>query len=228
MLMPGVGGRHLPLQIRLFLAVAISLAFVPMLYQGMEELARKADVASFVTMILAEVMTGATIGLLVRIYFLALQSMATAIAQAIGVATMPGISVDDDEQLPTIATLFAFTAMTLMFISDQHLELIRGLFESYGRIPPGSLFSIRFALTDILDQLTAAFLLALRIASPFLLYSIIVNFAVGIINKFTPQIPVYFIATPFLTAGGMFLLYSTMDQLLTNFLMAFSQWLKAG
>ncbi|OYX15275.1 MAG: flagellar biosynthetic protein FliR [Rhizobiales bacterium 32-66-8] len=228
MLMPGVGGRHLPLQIRLFLAIAISLAFVPMLYQGMEELARKADVASFVTMILAEVMTGATIGLLVRIYFLALQSMATAIAQAIGVATMPGISVDDDEQLPTIATLFAFTAMTLMFISDQHLELIRGLFESYGRIPPGALFAIRFALTDILDQLTAAFLLALRIASPFILYSILVNFAVGIINKFTPQIPVYFIATPFLTAGGMFLLYSTMDQLLTNFLMAFSQWLKAG
>ncbi|OYW36326.1 MAG: hypothetical protein B7Z45_06035, partial [Azorhizobium sp. 12-66-6] len=91
MLMPGVGGRHLPLQIRLFLAIAISLAFVPMLYQGMEEIARTADLARFVTLIIAEVLTGATIGLLVRIYFLALQSMATAIAQAIGVATMPGV-----------------------------------------------------------------------------------------------------------------------------------------
>ena len=36
-----------------------------------------------------------------------------------------------------------------------------------------------------------------------------VNFAIGVTNKLTPQIPVYFIATPFVMLGGLFLLLLT-------------------
>ena len=228
MLMPGVGGRHLPMQMRLFLALALALAFVPLVSGLVGPRLHGAEPATLLSMIGAEVITGALIGLLARIYVQALQSLAVFIAQAIGVATMPGLSVEDDAPQPTVATLFAFTATALIFLSDQHLELVRGLLESYRRVPPGSLFGLRPALVDVVDQLAAAFLLALRIASPFILYAVVVNFAVGIINKFTPQIPVYFIATPFVTAGGLILLYVSVEQLLAGFLTAFSQWLKAG
>lgn len=228
MLMPGVGGRHLPMQVRLFLALAISLAFVPLVEGIVAARLRDASEATLLSMIAAEILTGALIGLLARIYVLALQTLAVFIAQAIGVATMPGLSVEDEAPQPTIATLFAFTATALIFVSDQHLELVRGILDSYRRVPPGSVFGLRPALVDVVDQLTAAFLLSLRIASPFVLYSVTVNFAVGLINKFTPQIPVYFIATPFITAGGLFLLYMSIEQLLSGFLMAFSQWLRAG
>ena len=76
--------------------------------------------------------------------------------------------------------------------------------------------------------LTAAFLVALRLASPFVLYAVAANFAVGLINRLTPQIPVSFIAGPFLTAGGLLLLYASIEPLLSAFLMAFGQWLKGG
>ncbi|MFG1413001.1 MAG: flagellar biosynthetic protein FliR [Rhizobiales bacterium 24-66-13] len=228
MLMPGVGGRHLSPQFRLFLAIGLSLAFVPLLQSSVEGFAREAGSFALLGAIGSEAATGAMIGLLARIFFLALQSMASAIAQAIGLASMAGTMIEDDEALPPVATLLAFSATTLLFISDQHLELVRALFDSYRRLPPGTVFTARLGLSDVVDQLTTAFLLALRIASPFIVYSIIVNFAVGITNKFTPQLPVYFIATPFITAGGMLLLYATVDQLLAGFMMAFSQWLAAG
>lgn len=228
MLMPGVGGRHLSPQFRLFLAIGLSLAFVPLLQPSVAGFARDASTFALLGAIGSESATGAMIGLLARIFFLALQSMASAIAQAIGLASMAGTMIEDDEALPPIATLFAFSATTLLFLSDQHLELVRALFDSYRRFPPGTVFTARLGLSDVVDQLTTAFLLALRIASPFIVYSIIVNFAVGITNKFTPQLPVYFIATPFITAGGMLLLYATVDQLLAGFMMAFSQWLAAG
>lgn len=228
MLVPGIGGRHLPAHLRLFLALAISLAFAPLVAAGIEAHIAALGQGALIGMMLSELATGALIGLLARIYILALQGLATAIAQAIGIATMPGISVEEDDPGPTIATLFAFTATTLIFMSDQHLEFVRGLIESYRRAPPGTVFVGRAALSDVVDQLTATFLLALRIASPFLIYSMLVNFAVGITNKFTPQIPVYFIATPFVTAGGMILLYVTIEQMLSGFLMAFAAWLKAG
>ena len=45
-------------------------------------------------------------------------------------------------------------------------------------------------------------MLALRIASPFIIYSVIVNLAIGLTNKLTPTIPVYFISLPFVLFGG--------------------------
>lgn len=228
MLMPGVGGRNLPPQVRLFLGLAVALAFVPATYGLVAPQVEGASPARLLVMIAGEVGTGALIGLLARIYILALETLASFMAQAVGLAAMPGLSVEDNAPLPTLATLFTFAAVALIFMADQHLELVRGLFDSYRRVPPGALFGTRPALVDLVDQLTAAFLLALRIASPFILYSILVNFAVGLINKFTPQIPVFFIAGPFVTAGGLLLLYASVEPLLSGFLLAFSQWLRNG
>lgn len=57
----------------------------------------------------------------------------------------------------------------------------------------------------------------LRLGSPFLAYSLLVNLAIGFINKLTPQIPVYFISLPFVIAGGMILLYLGAPVLLSLF-----------
>lgn len=228
MLLPGIGGRHLPVQVRLFLAVAVSLAFTPLLRAEMGAVASPANSVAFVTSVASELAVGAGVGLLARVFFLALQTMANAMAQAIGVASMPGLPLEDDEPLPALATLIAFSATTLLFVTDLHLELIKGLFESYRRLPPAATFTLRFALPDLVDQLTAAYLLAVRLASPFIIYSIVANLAVGIANKFTPQIPVYFVATPFVMAGGMLLFYMIADSLLANFIQVVGDWLKGG
>ena len=95
-------------------------------------------------------------------------------------------------------------------------------------IPPGTPFAARLALVDVTDQTTDAFLLAIRIGAPFLVYSIVVNVAVGIINKLTPQIPVYFISIPFVLAGGLLLLLVTVKPLLELFEGAFAAWLASG
>lgn len=228
MLVPGIGGRHIPMRTRLFLALGLALAFVPMVMDVVAPKVRAAGQGALLDMIVAETVTGALIGLLARLYLVALQFMANFMAQAIGLSGMAGVGLDEDEQLPVLASFLAMAATALIFLSDQHLELVRGLFESYRRVPPGSLFGMRLALVDLTDQLTASFLIALRLASPFVIYAVVVNFAVGLINKLTPQIPVFFIAGPFLTAGGLFLLHASAEPLLSGFLIAFSQWLKGG
>ncbi len=62
-------------------------------------------------------------------------------------------------------------------------------------------------MIDFTDALSAAFLATLRIAAPFIVFAILVNFSVGLVNKLTPSIPVYFISMPFVlgrAAGGLF------------------------
>ena len=53
------------------------------------------------------------------------------------------------------------------------------------------------------DDLAAAFVVSLRVASPFIVFAVIVNVAIGLVNRLTPQIPVYFISGPFVIAGGL-------------------------
>ncbi len=227
MLMPGISGHRLPVRVRLFVGVALSLALLPLLLADTTAFIEGASTATLALAIPSELITGGIIGLLARLFFLALQTMLVASAQFIGLASVLG-PPEDDESLPPIATLLALTATTMMFISDQHYELLRGLIASYRQIPLGLGFGGRGALMQMADQMTAALMLSLRLCSPFLVYSLVINFAVGLINKLTPQIPVFFIATPFITAGGLLLLYSISDQFLTGFVLAFSTFLKSG
>lgn len=228
MLLPGVSGRNIPTQVRLFLAVAFSLAFVPAVYDVVAPQAVHATVGHLLTVIIAELLTGALLGFLVRIYISALETLMNFAAQAVGLAGIAGMSLEDDSSLPVLANFFAVCAVALIFFSDLHLELVRGLFASYRRMPPGELINFGAALANVVDQFTSSFLLSLRIASPFVLYSIGVNLAVGLVNKFTPQIAVYFIAGPFITAGGLFLLYMGMSQFLSLFMLAFGSWVRTN
>ena len=72
------------------------------------------------------------------------------------------------------------------------------------------------ALT-LTDTLRASTMIMLRLASPFLIYGLMFNVAVGLVNKLAPQIPVYFISTPFLLMGGLFLLYLSIAALIRQY-----------
>lgn len=227
MLMPGFSGQRLPVRIRLFLTVGISLAILPLLLPDMAAFIQKANAAELLLAIVTELATGGIIGFLARIFFLMLQTMLVAASQFIGLSMVMGLP-EDGEAMPPIATMLALTATTLMFITDQHYELLRGMIASYRQIPIGVGFGNRGALMQVTDLLSAATMLSMRLASPFLVYSLIINFAIGLINKMTPQIPVFFIATPFIMAGGLLLLYALSGQLLTAFVAAFGVFLRLG
>lgn len=227
MLMPGFASARLPMKVRLFLALGVSLALLPVLEQRVVVALSGARLSDFLLAIASELATGGIIGLLARIFVLSFQTLTTAAAQSIGVAMPAGMTIED-EQMPEITILLSVGAVVLIFVTGQHWEIIRALVDSYGRIPPAQALNAGGVLTQAVDQLSATFVLALRLASPFLIYSVIVNLAVGITNKLTPQIPVYFIAMPFVTLGGLLLLYAIADDMLAMFIDAFGVWMKGG
>jgi flagellar biosynthesis protein FliR len=217
-----------PAQVRLFIALAVTLALTPMLEPALRATVTSRPAASLLLLIVSEVMVGALIGLLGRVFFLALQFMATATAMFVGFGNMPGTPIEDAEPLPPMATLITLTATVLLFLTDQHWEILRAVLASYKALPVHEPFAIDFSLTKVVDALSGAFVIALQISSPFLVYALIVNLMVGLANKLIPQIPVFFIATPFVLAGGFFILYLTIGESLRLFMMGFMGWLAAG
>ena len=106
--------------------------------------------------------------------------------------------------------------------------MLRALAASYSALPITEPFALDFSLAKLTDATSNAFILALQISSPFIVYTVIINLMVGIANKLMPQIPVYFISIPLVLAGGFFLLYFMIGEALRVFMMGFMGWLARG
>jgi flagellar biosynthetic protein FliR len=228
MLVPGFSSSRIPVQVRLFLAIAVTLALAPLVLPMLKAALRNPAPSLVLQLVLFETATGMLIGLMARFFFLALQFMATSVASFVGYGNLPGSAIEDEEPLPSLASMITLTAAVLLFLTEQHWEIFRGLIGSYAALPVTEPLSMRFALTKLADTLSNAFLLALQISSPFVVYALIVNFLFGIANKLVPQVPIYFISLPFVIAGGLLLLYFTLGEFLRLFAAGFASWLQAG
>jgi flagellar biosynthetic protein FliR len=225
MLVPGYSSTNIPPQIRLFVALVTTFALSPILVSILKPLVDDAPPLTLALLIGTEILVGSVIGLGGRVFFLALQTMSTVMASAIGLSNIPGVPIGDNDPTPASVPLIMAAVTTLFFLTDQHWQVLRGLMNSYDVWHPGEKLSGEMALNQLASRLTDAFVLTLRITSPFIVYSIIVNFSVGLINKLAPSIAVYFVSVPFVLIGGLLLLYLVSDELLTQFMLGMSSWL---
>jgi flagellar biosynthesis protein FliR len=225
MLVPGYSSANIPAQVRLFVALSLSLGLAPLLMPAILPLVANAPLLSIAALIVSELLIGAVIGLMGRMFFLGLQTLATAMAMSIGLSSTLATPIDEVDPVPALTSLIMVSVGALFFVTDQHWEVIRGLTTSYRIWQPSDGLSADAALGHLSESLTESFVLALRVSSPFIVYGVVVNLAIGLINKLTPAIPIYFISVPFVLFGGLALAYLTGPELLLQFMIAFSAWM---
>jgi flagellar biosynthetic protein FliR len=228
MVMPGISSAQIPVQIRLFVAVATTLSLAPLLLEQAPLRSLSADPIPALRLIAVETAIGGLIGLLGRLFFLALETMAVGASTMLGMANPFGIELEPNQALPPLASLVTLSATALIFVTDAHWEVLRGLAASYHAIPLGADFNPGYSLRQVASTLGESFRVALRVCSPFFIYAIVVNLAMSLINRLTPQIAIFFVATPFIVGGGLVLLYFSIKPLLGEFMSGFAAWLVSG
>jgi flagellar biosynthetic protein FliR len=228
MLAPGFSSSQIPVQIRLFVALSATVALTPLLIGKVPASALGDDPVLTLKVIAVETLIGGMIGFLARIFFAALETLASGAAQMLGFSNPFGVQIEAGETLAPLATLISLAAITLLFVADLHWELLRGLAASYDVMPVGGDFNSRLALRQVVDAFGESFRLSLRIVSPYVIYALIVNLALALINRLTPQIQIVFIAAPFVVAGALALIYATIKPALDAFLIGFAAWLSSG
>ena len=228
MIAPGVSNSQIPMQVRLFVAIAVTLALAPILLDLVALRRVDDDPIGLTKLVVMEGLIGAMIGVLGRVFFSALEMLATVTANLLGLANPFGVEYDAGRAEPPIATLVMVAATAMLFAGDVHWEIIRGLVGSYRAIAPRTDFDTSYTMRQLSSVLGQSFLVAIRVVSPFFLYSVIVNFALSLVSRVAPQIQVFFMAPPFVVAGGVALLYFVVKGELGQFLQAFSSWLTWG
>ncbi len=214
MLMPGFSSSRVPVGVRLGMAVMFAATITPLIEFAPQRF--QSGTSYFALMVAGEVLIGGAIGLLGRILFAGLHFAAVSAGAMIGL-TAAGLDLTDDEQsIDPLAQLFTATAATMFFILDLHLDVLAGLLKSYQFMPPAPILNVDGSIRMVVASMDQAFVASLQIVSPFVIYSLLVNAAFGIIGKMVPSFPSYFISVPLLIAGGIviatFLFPAAIDQ----------------
>lgn len=219
MLAPGFSTARIPARARLYVALALALAMAPAVLDG--GMLKRGGGDVLIALVFAEFVVGATIGLVCRVYIAALEFMASAIANYVGMAALAG-GIDADEPAPPLATLITMAATLLILLLDLHHLLIKTVLDSYTSIPLGVMADPQFGLRLLATTLSVAFTISLQISGPFIVFGIVVNVLFGILGKLIPQVPSYFVSLPFLLMGGLFFLYLMLPEMLKIYFDSFS------
>ena len=216
LLIPGIASERVPAQVRFFLAFAISAAIGPLVMDDLRE-AAVTDAARFLPFVISETATGLLLGLLVRLFFFALEFAAIGAANYAGYGSAFTHAIESAESASPFSTLITLPATALFFILDLHIKLIELLRQSYATLPPGRSYDLAPSLSKVVATLASSFLTTLQVSAPLIVFSITINLMLGLLNKMIPQIPAYYISTPFLLLGGLCILYFLTGTVLLSF-----------
>ena len=221
LLLPGFASLRVPMRVRLFIAAGIAVALAPNIELSFDHKLSPVLIA-------CEVTIGVVLGILSRVYFLALNFAVVSIASFIGLAAMPGVPVDTDEAQAALPSLITLTATAMVFFTGLHAPLLMALSDSYSVLKPGVWLEPALMLDTYQETLGEAFMLALQLAMPFLAYGLLINLGIGLANKMSPQVPVYFISMPFVISGGLILLYGMGPDVVVVFMDHFAVRIREG
>ncbi|AWM23643.1 flagellar biosynthetic protein FliR [Sinorhizobium fredii] len=227
LIMPGFSTARVPMQVRLFIAVALSMAILPIMWTDIyPAVASKGH--TYIYLIATESVIGAVIGLVARYYVLGLQFAGTAITMLIGFNPPPATDVLEETAENQLTSMISFAGLMLLFMLDFHHVIFEAIAQSYRVMPIGIGFDPQGMLITLTNSLGQTFLIMLRLASPFVIYGLLFNVAIGMVNRLAPQVPVYFISQPYLILGGLFLLYLGIAAMLRLFADGFGPVMQGG
>lgn len=221
MVLPGFSSARIPPQIRLFVAVAVSMAVTPLLWDIVYPRVTGASELALLTLIIGELAIGVMYGMIARFFSLGLQFTGSVLTQMIGFNSPPTPDVLEDAAENQLTNLISFGGLMVLFAMDFHHMILKAIMDSYGQMPVGGAIHVQKLLISLTDTIQATTLIMLRLSSPFIIYGLMFNISVGLVNKLAQQIPIFFISTPYLIAGGLFMLYLSIAAMLRLFGEAF-------
>lgn len=199
-LVPGFSEQSVPMRIRLALALAMTLIVAPALPPPPGRI----SFPGFIFAAATETTCGLVLGLGLRTFVLALHTAGAIAAQSTSLSQVFGGA--GAEPLPAFGHVLVMGGFALAMMLNLHLRVAEFIIGSYGFLPAGRFPAPGDTAQWGLDRVAGAFSLAVQLAMPFLVVSVIYNLALGVINRAMPQLMVALVGTPAITAAGLILL----------------------
>ncbi|MCT4556784.1 MAG: flagellar biosynthetic protein FliR [Pelagimonas sp.] len=219
--MPALGEQVLSVRVKLVIGLAMTAVVAPAVGPGLS--LSPPSLSNFMLALMTETFAGLFLGIVLRLFILAMQTAGAIAAQSTSLSQLLGASGMDP--LPALAHILTMAALALLMATGFHVKAAAFLVLSYELMP-----AMQFPNpSDIADfgrtRVAASFALAFTLAAPFVIMSVIYNLALGVINKAMPQLMVAFVGAPLITFGAIAMLLVSAPVILVVWLQAFEAFL---
>jgi flagellar biosynthetic protein FliR len=196
-LLPIIGGKEMPGQFRLGLAVFIAIMLTPVVKVEIQE-----DIIPL--LVLKEILIAFALGFTVRFVFMAINLAGHTISQAMGLSVASVFNPEIGQET-LMSEIFGVMAMLYFLVMDAHHEIIYIFVKSYELLPSGQ-FNIMPVIPEVMSLGNKLFVLALKIGAPVVVGLLISNILTGFLYKVAPQMNIFFIALPLNIILGLLLI----------------------
>lgn len=194
MLLPGFSAIYVPVNVRLLLALVITLVVVSLVSPALPGLPDSA--AGLIALVLGEAFIGVFMGLMAQVLMAALHLAGTSMGRDMGLMNAMAQDPVTEQQGAVIIGLLSNLAIVLMFVMDMHHLVIQAVVSTYSLFPAGAAPLASDHLAMYVGTLAQAFYIGLQLAAPFIVYALVMQVTLGVISRLSPQMNVFFIALP--------------------------------
>lgn len=213
MVMPIIGTQMVPGRIRLYMALAITLALVPVLPPM-----PVVDALSLRTLLLIaeQILIGALLGFALQLLFHVFVFTGQLVSMQMGLGFASMMDPATGVSVPVLGQ-FLLMLVTLLFLSmNGHLVVFEVLAESFVTLPVGSGLPLdNFAL--MAGQLAWVIGAALLLALPAISALLVINIAFGVMTRAAPQLNIFTIGFPMTLILGMIIFWISTADVLAHF-----------
>lgn len=196
---PMFGGGALPASVRATVVAGLSLCLLPVLgTEGLHTLGRL-DGIGLALLLAKEVALGLVLGLGGSMVFWAVHAAGVVIENQAGLSMAATIDPLAGEEDSMLGGLMVQVLSVLFLAAGGLLSLLGVLYESF-RVWPittlGPALEPALWLAAAQQMVRTLGELALRVAAPFVLLMLMVEFGLGLLGRYAPQLQVFFLALP--------------------------------
>jgi flagellar biosynthetic protein FliR len=193
-IMPGVGDSFTPPQIRLYIALGLSLVLAPLVASYLPD--PVPTTAVLFPLIIMEFIIGLFIGTIARVFMVALDTAGMTISMMSGLGNAQVFNPAFATQGSLMGALLSVTGVVLIFATNMHHLLFLGLVGSYDLFPVGAIPDAG-SMAELMSRAVAgSFMIGVQIASPFIVVALLVYIGMGVLTRLMPQIQVFLLALP--------------------------------
>jgi len=216
MFAPGFGGALVTSRTRLLLAFLMSFLLMPTLSPQLP--AMPVDPMGMTVLVLGEATVGLFFGVLMQLLLAPIDLAGNFISFATGLTNAYVYDAISQDQSQIVTSYLNNIALTLFLMSDIHHLILRALVDSYTLFQPGAALPMGDFSQTLVRVAGESFSIAMRLAAPLIVFALVFNVALGLMNKLVPQMQVFFVGTPLQLLIGMSILMMALSPMMMIFL----------
>ena len=213
MVMPVIGTQMVPARVRLYMALAITLALAPVLTPMplVEALSLKA-----IVLIGEQILIGALLGFALQLLFHVFVFTGQLVSMQMGLGFASMMDPATGVSVPVLGQ-YLLMLVTLLFLAmNGHLVVFEVVAESFVTLPVGEGLPLdNFALLS--GRLGWVIGAALLLALPAISALLVINIAFGVMTRAAPQLNIFTIGFPLTLILGMIIFWISTADVLAHF-----------